>query len=154
MGRPPQFAEISVFAHSAPRPLARVAPHLPFGDFFLFYCSCPAHGRGANGEPVSVCNFFVFIDPCRSHITFAYYPVTGHPTYVLRCESVPSHGLTAPTHGRLTAVLVHAVLLPTPHAACRSLRQIHARTAPRLRYSSACLVVWLFMFHVSWMIVG
>ena len=26
--------------------------------------------------------------------------------------------------------------------------------APRLRYPSACWVVWLFMFHVSWMTVG
>ena len=29
LGRPPQFAEILVFAYSAPRPLARVAPLLP-----------------------------------------------------------------------------------------------------------------------------
>ena len=112
-------------AYSAPRPLARVAPHLPFGEFF-FYCSCPAHRRGAS-ERIYL---FLRIDPCRSHITFVYYRVTGHPTYVLRCE-LYRHGLIDPTHGREARIAgrivpkmsycapPRGVLPPTPYAACR-----------------------------------
>ena len=54
MGRPPQFAEISVFVRSAPRPVRGAgSPSSAAGNFF-FYCSFPR----MDGESTSVFTYF------------------------------------------------------------------------------------------------